>query len=136
MWKTLSLTAYADERFNIVIPWGNVLVTDWPVGSMTIGNICCKIEVTQSEAHAGPEQRSSSNNIPTDPIKPFYFCIWIFLVIDIEFLIISTVAIMTFLHITPLFVFFCQPHPVRKIPRIFCRCRVIRMFDRPTAFKH
>src|SRR5687768_16539729 len=107
MRNTLCLPAYTNERFDVIVPGRDISISNWPVDSVTINCISRKIQITPLIAHARPKQRTPSDNIAADPIKSFYFCIRIFLVVDVECFVVAPVAVMPLLYISTFLVLLC-----------------------------
>src|SRR5687768_10819384 len=107
MRNALCLSAHAYKRFDVIVPRCYILIPNWPVDSVTILCISRKIQVTPSIAHARPKQRTPSDDIAANPIKSFYFCIRIFLVVDVECFVVAPVAVMPLLYISTFLVLLC-----------------------------
>src|SRR5690606_21481806 len=67
---------------SITVPWRDILITDRPVYTVAISQICLKVQVTEPIALSPPHQRTSSHMVPTVPVKSLDFDIGTFFLVD------------------------------------------------------
>ncbi len=135
MWNVFSLSAYANKRLYIVVPRRNVLVADRPIHSVSVFYICFEVQVAPTVSLSGPKQRTAADNVRTNPIKSFYFCVRIFKVVDVEVFVVFLKGIVSWLNMTLCFVLFGKSAAMREVPRIKRRSGVIRMIHRFTTLQ-
>src|SRR5258707_14856242 len=116
MRDAISLAAYTDKRFHVIISRSNVFVSNWPVDGNAFLQVGFEIKITPPVAGTRPKQRTSSNNVASDPIKALSFIIRIFLVVDIEMFVVFAKGPMPALHVMFFSVFNCQVEFVFEFP--------------------
>src|SRR5574339_134807 len=67
--NTVFVSAYTCKKFNVRIPWSNILVTDRPVNSVTISRGRCKFVRTPSLTRPTPNKGFSTYLITPYPVE-------------------------------------------------------------------
>src|SRR5690606_24193978 len=135
--KSVPVTAYSRPFFGIAIPRSDVFITDWPIYTMSIFEVCFKIQVTESVTLATPCKRTSAYMIATVPVESFHLNIRAFFLIhpkiEIPFIqrIIPAEYRIIFDHLL------CPTAAMREVPRVFgCRSIVLHMLHIATSLQH
>src|SRR5688572_23985380 len=56
IWKIFYLSAYADEGFDVVIPRGHFIVTNWPINRDTVFRVGFKIKLAKAITLTSPHE--------------------------------------------------------------------------------
>ncbi len=80
------MAADADEFLDVVVPGGDVLVSDWPVDGDSVAQVGFKIEIAPAIRLAAPNDRTAAHLAPADPQERLCFVggVGVLLVIDEE----------------------------------------------------
>src|SRR5690606_24656768 len=117
--------ADAGKTFHIVVPWGNIAVTDGPRYPEPVFGIGLEVDFAHAQTTPPPHQRPSAHVVSTEPIKPLDLCIWAFFIIYPETFIILVVVSVAGLYWVCADLFVGQLAPVFKFPRLFQRILII-----------
>ena len=79
-------SADPDKFLNIAVPWGDVLVTDGPVGTESVTRIRFEVEVAPAIALPAPHDGPAAYVVAPDPVEWFDLIVWMFGIIHEEFL--------------------------------------------------
>ena len=135
--KPITVTRDTGKFFDMAVPRLEVFITYGPVDSKSIAIRSFKIKITPPLGVPGPEQGFSADLISTYPVKRFFLCIRMLLVLDKKMLGVllegiaaahyGIVALDVLRHSSPMF----------KLPGHHVRSGIVgNVFDVTTPFKH
>ena len=80
--ESFFLPLYAGKAFHVIVPGGNVLVSDGPVYGYSVFGIGLKVKITPAVAVATPHDGATAYVIAPHPVEAFLFTVGMFVIFD------------------------------------------------------